>query len=242
MRKEKGVKMKKMTLMQHFSELKQRILWVFLLFMVFFVCGWYVAPWIQSWLTQPLLNVWSDGMLLYAAVTDGLMIQFSLAALFAIVAIVPVVFWHVWAFVKPGLKKSEQNFIWPILILSPILFVCGAAFVFYFLLPIVFDFFVGLNSTGNVPNVFLPDAREYLQFVIKMLRVFGLAFQLPLIMVLLNKIGIIDRLNVIKMRRYVIVLIVILAAILTPPDIVSQMLLALPLYALFEISILFMRK
>jgi Sec-independent protein secretion pathway component TatC len=75
--------MKKMTLMQHFSELKQRILWVFLLFVVFFVCGWYVAPWMQSWLTQPLLNVWSDGMLLYAAVTDGLMIQFSLAALFA---------------------------------------------------------------------------------------------------------------------------------------------------------------
>ena len=234
--------MKKMTLMQHFSELKQRILWTLLLFMMFFVCGWYCAPFIQSWLTQPLLNVWSDGMLLYAAVTDGLMIQFSLAALFAIVAIVPVVFWHVWAFVKPGLKKSEQNFIWPILILSPILFLCGSAFVFYFLLPIVFDFFVGLNSSGNVPNVFLPDAREYLQFVIKMLKVFGVAFQLPLVMVLLNKIGIIDRATVIKMRSYVIVLIVVLAAVLTPPDVVSQMLLALPMYALFEISILFMRK
>lgn len=234
--------MKKMTLMQHFSELKHRILWTLLLFMGFFVCGWYCAPFIQSWLTQPLLNVWTDGMLLYAAVTDGLMIQFSLAALFAIVAIVPVVFWHVWAFVKPGLKKSEQNFIWPILILSPILFLCGAAFVFYFLLPIVFDFFIGLNSAGNVPNVFLPDAREYLQFVIKMLKVFGVAFQLPLVMVLLNKIGFMDRATVIKMRSYVIVLIVVLAAILTPPDVVSQMLLALPMYALFEISILFMRK
>ena len=162
--------------------------------------------------------------------------------MFAIVAIVPVVFWHVWAFVKPGLKQSEQNFIWPMLILSPILFLMGSVFVFYLLLPIVFNFFVGLNTASNVPNVFLPDAREYLQFVIKMLRVFGLAFQLPLIMVLLNKIGIIDRLNVIKMRRYIIVLIVVLAAILTPPDVVSQMLLALPLYALFEISILFMRK
>ena len=93
-----------------------------------------------------------------------------------------------------------------------------------------------------MPNVFLPDAREYLQFVIKMLKVFGVAFQLPLVMVLLNKIGVMDRATVIKMRSYVIVLIVVLAAILTPPDVVSQMLLALPMYALFEISILFMRK
>ena len=234
--------MKKMTMMQHFSELRRRILWVALIFACVFVVGWYVAPWIQEFLTRPLLTVWDEGALIYTGLTDGLMIQFSLAILFALLIIMPVMLWHVWAFVKPGLKKSEQNFIWPMLILSPILFLCGAAFVFYFLLPIVFNFFVGLNTAGNVPNVFLPDAREYLQFVIKMLRVFGLAFQLPLIMVLLNKIGIIDRLNVIKMRRYVIVLIVVLAAILTPPDVVSQMLLALPLYALFEISILFMRK
>ena len=180
--------MKKMTLVQHFSELKRRVLWTLLLFVLFFVCGWYCAPFIQFWLTQPLLNAWSNGILLYVSVTDGLMIRFSLAALFAIVMIVPIVFWHVWAFVKPGLKKSEQNFIWPILILSPVLFICGVLFVFYFLMPIVFKFFIDLNNTGNIPNVFLPDARGYLQFVIKMLKVFGIAFQLPLVMVLLNKI------------------------------------------------------
>lgn len=234
--------MKKMTLVQHFSELKRRVLWTLLLFVLFFVCGWYCAPFIQFWLTQPLLNAWSNGILLYVSVTDGLMIRFSLAALFAIVMIVPIVFWHVWAFVKPGLKKSEQNFIWPILILSPVLFICGVLFVFYFLMPIVFKFFIDLNNTGNIPNVFLPDARGYLQFVIKMLKVFGIAFQLPLVMVLLNKIGLLDKEYVIKMRRYAIVIIVILAAILTPPDVVSQLMLALPMCALFEISILFMRK
>lgn len=234
--------MKNMTLMQHFSELKRRILWTMAIFVLAFVAGWYVAPFLQSFLTMPLINVWPDGALLYTSVTDGLMIQFSLGALFALLISVPVVFWHIWAFVKPGLKKSEQNFIWPILFLSPVLFVAGAAFVFYFLFPIVFDFFIELNRAIDVPNIFLPDVRNYLHFVIKLLTVFGVAFQLPLVLIMLNKIGILHRSYVVKMRRYAIVFIVILAAILTPPDVVSQLLLALPMWGLFELSILFMRK
>ncbi|MDW2995234.1 MAG: twin-arginine translocase subunit TatC [Alphaproteobacteria bacterium] len=234
--------MKNMTLMQHFSELKRRILWTMAIFVLAFVAGWYVAPFLQSFLTMPLINVWPDGALLYTSVTDGLMIQFSLGALFALLISVPVVFWHIWAFVKPGLKKSEQNFIWPILFLSPVLFVAGAAFVFYFLFPIVFDFFIELNRAVDVPNIFLPDVRNYLHFVIKLLTVFGVAFQLPLVLIMLNKIGILHRSYVVKMRRYAIVFIVILAAILTPPDVVSQLLLALPMWGLFELSILFMRK
>ena len=234
--------MKNMTLMQHFSELKRRILWTMAIFVLAFVAGWYVAPFLQSFLTMPLINVWPDGALLYTSVTDGLMIQFSLGALFALLISVPVVFWHIWAFVKPGLKKSEQNFIWPILFLSPVLFVAGAAFVFYFLFPIVFDFFIELNRAVDVPNIFLPDVRNYLHFVIKLLTVFGVAFQLPLVLIMLNKIGLLHRSYVVKMRRYAIVFIVILAAILTPPDVVSQLLLALPMWGLFELSILFMRK
>lgn len=234
--------MKNMTLMQHFSELKRRILWTMAIFVLAFIAGWYVAPFLQSFLTMPLINVWPDGALLYTSVTDGLMIQFSLGALFALLISVPVVFWHIWAFVKPGLKKSEQNFIWPILFLSPVLFVAGAAFVFYFLFPIVFDFFIELNRAVDVPNIFLPDVRNYLHFVIKLLTVFGVAFQLPLVLIMLNKIGILHRSYVVKMRRYAIVFIVILAAILTPPDVVSQLLLALPMWGLFELSILFMRK
>ena len=236
--------MKQMTLMQHFSELRRRVLWVALIFALCFVFGWWVAPFLQQFLTQPLMAVWPDGELLYTGLSDGLMIHFSLATLFSLIVILPVALWHVWAFVKPGLKQSEQNFIWPMLILSPILFVCGAAFVFYFLLPIVFNFFVGLNTAGNVPNVFLPDAREYLQFVIKMLRVFGLAFQLPLIMVLLNKIGIIDRLNVIKMRRYVIVLIVVLIVVVCHINhfLSKQLYLATNQHLLYIIFKLYWRK
>ena len=234
--------MKKMTLMQHFSEMRRRILWCVLIFSLSFVFGWYISPLLQNCLTQPLLSVWPDGALLYTGLTDGLMIRLSLSALFALIILMPVLLWHIWAFVSPGLKKSERNFIWPILILSPILFLMGASFAFYFLFPIAFKFFVELNQTTNVPSMLLPVARDYLRFAIGMLKIFGVAFQLPLVMVLMNRLGVLKRSLVIKSRRYAIVFIIIVAAVLTPPDVVSQVLLALPLWLLFEFSILFMRR
>lgn len=233
--------MKKMTMMQHFSELRSRILWCVLIFFCAFVAGWYLSPCVQRILTQPLLNVWSDGMLLYTGLSDGLMVRLSLAGLFALVVILPVVLWHVWAFVSPGLKQTEKKVIFPILIMSPILFVLGAGFAFYCLLPIVFKFFVDLNQVATVPNLLLPDVRDYLRFAIGLLKVFGVAFQLPLVLVLLNRIGVLKKSTIVKFRRYVIVIIVLIAAVLTPPDVVSQILLAMPMYLLFEASILFMR-
>lgn len=234
--------MKQMTLMQHFSELRRRILWIALVFLCALVVGWYVAPFIQQLLTAPLLGVWGDGALIYTGLSDGLMIRFSLAGLFAMVMIGPVALWHMWAFVAPGLKKNERGVIFPMLIMSPILFLVGAGFAFYFLFPVVFKFFIELNRAAPVPAVLLPVARDYLTFAIRLLKVFGVAFQLPLVLVLLNRIGVLERSSVLKMRRYAIVLIVVLAAVLTPPDVVSQVMLALPMWALFEISILFMRR
>ena len=234
--------MKKMTLLQHFSEMRRRVLWVVLIFLLAFVGGWYVAPAVQVLLTRPLLDVWADGVLLYSGVTDGLMIRFSLAALVAIVVVIPAALWHVWAFVAPGLRDTERRFIWPVLVASPVLFILGAAFAFYFLFPMTFKFFLELNQGLDVPNVLLPVARDYLTFAIGMLKVFGVAFQLPLLMVLLNRIGVLHKTQAIKMRRYAIVAIVVVATVLTPPDIVSQVLLAIPMWLLFEISILFMRR
>ena len=228
--------------MQHFSEWRRRILWCACVFAIAFIGGWYLSPFIQNVLTQPLLSVWPDGLFLYTGLSDGLMVRLSLSGLVALLVIIPVVLWHVWAFVKPGLKKSEQKFIFPVLIMSPILFVAGAAFAFYFLLPIVFRFFVDLNQTADVPNVLLPAVRDYLRFAIGLLKVFGIAFQLPLVLVLLNRIGVLKKSLVVKFRRYAIVLIVLFAAILTPPDVVSQLLLAIPMWLLFEFSILFMRQ
>ena len=128
------------------------------------------------------------------------------------------------------------------MIASPMLFLIGAAFAFYVLFPFVFGFFIELNQNSPVPTVFLPVVRDYLTFAIRLLKVFGVAFQLPIVMILLNRIGVLSRSKVVAMRRYAIVFLVVVAAVLTPPDVVSQILLAVPMWALFEISILFMRR
>ncbi len=232
----------RMTMTQHFTELRRRILWTFAVFVLALVAGWYVAPWLQRVLTAPLFDVWPDGELLYTGLTDGLMIRFSLAVLFGLFVTIPFALWQVWAFVRPGLHKKEQRIIWPVLVASPILFLIGAAFAFYVLFPFVFGFFIELNESAPVPSVVLPAATNYLAFAVGMLKIFGVAFQLPLVLVLLNRIGVLSRSWAIKMRRYVIVLIAVIAAVLTPPDVVSQIVLGVPMWLLFEISILFMRK
>lgn len=234
--------MKKMTLMQHFAELRRRVLWTLAFFIVAFGAGWFVAPYIQEFLTAPLIDVWDDAQLLYTGITDGLMINLSLALLVAVMMTTPFALWQIWAFVAPGLHKNERDFVVPIFVISPILFVAGAAFAFYVLFPTVFGFFIELNKSAPVPAIIMPAARDYLIFAIRLLKVFGIAFQLPLVMVLLNRAGVLARERVIAMRRYAIIFIVIAAAVLTPPDVVSQILLAVPMWALFEISILFMKK
>jgi sec-independent protein translocase protein TatC len=165
-----------------------------------------------------------------------------LALLVAVMMTIPFALYQIWAFVAPGLHKNERDFVVPIFVLSPILFLGGAAFAFYLLFPTVFKFFFELNEMAPVPAIIMPVARDYLTFTIRMLKVFGIAFQLPLVMVLLNRAGVLARERVIAMRRYAIIIIVIAAAVLTPPDVVSQILLAVPMWALFEISILFMKK
>lgn len=234
--------MKKMTMMQHFAELRNRVLWTFGFFCLAFGLGWWVAPYIQEFLTSPLIAVWDDAQMLYTGITDGLMITLSLALLVAIMLTIPFALYQIWAFVAPGLHQNERRFVLPIFILSPLLFIAGAAFAFYALFPTVFRFFIELNESAPVPAIIMPAVRDYLTFSIGLLKVFGIAFQLPLVLVLLNRVGVLSRERAIQMRRYAIVCIVTVAAILTPPDVVSQVLLALPMWALFEISILFMRK
>lgn len=232
----------KMTLLQHFSELRRRILWTMVVFIFAFGLGWIVAPVTELFLTYPLLEVWDDAALLYTGLSDGLMIQFSLATLVAMIVTIPVFMWHIWAYVAPGLHKSEKQFLLPIFLLSPILFVMGAAFAFYILFPIVFKFFIDISNSKSLPVVLFPSIKGYLAFAIDLLKVFGVAFQLPLVLVLLNRAGVLSKKTAQRSRKYVIVLIFIMAAILTPPDIVSQILLAIPMWLLFEISLLFMCK
>ena len=232
----------KMTLMQHFVELRRRILWTALVFVFAFGLGWLVAPYVELFLVKPLMNIWNDATLIYTKLTDGLMIRFSLATLVALIITIPVLMWHIWAYVAPGLHKNEKQLLLPIFLLSPLLFVCGAAFAFYVLFPFVFKFFLEISETTNVPTVLLPAVKGYLGFAIGLLKVFGIAFQLPLVLIVLNRIGVLSKQTAINCRKYVIVCIFIVAAVLTPPDIVSQILLAVPMWLLFEFSLLFMKK
>ena len=179
----------KMTLMQHFAELRRRILWTALVFLLSFGFGWLVAPFVESFLTMPLLAVWKDAALLYTGMSDGLMIRFSLATLVALIITIPVLLWHIWAYIAPGMHKNEKSLLLPIFLLSPLLFVIGAAFAFYVLFPIVFKFFLELNESADIPVVLFPAVRGYLSFTIDLLKVFGVAFQLPLVLILLNRVG-----------------------------------------------------
>ena len=234
--------MKKMTLAEHFSELRRRILFVLGFFVLAFCFGWCVSPFVQEFITAPLISVWDNSQMLYTGITDALMVQLSLAMLVAIMLTVPFLLFQIWAFIAPGLHKNERDFIVPIFVFSPLLFFCGAAFAFYVLFPTVFKFFIDLGQSSPVPAIIMPDVRDYIGFAIGLLKVFGIAFQLPLVLVLLNRVGVLPRARVVAVRRYAIVFIVIAAAILTPPDVVSQILLALPMWGLFELSILFMKK
>lgn len=231
----------KMTLMQHFAELRRRMLWTAVVFIIAFVFGWVISDWTEVFLTTPLINVWDNAALLYTEITDGLMIQFSLATLVALIITVPVLLWNIWAYIAPGLHKNEKQFLVPIFVLSPLLFVLGAAFAFYVLFPVVFGFFVEINEAVSVPTVLMPSIKGYLAFSIGLLKVFGLVFQLPLVLVGLNRAGLLSKESAIKSRRYVIIGAFVLGAMLTPPDVLSQILLALPMLVLFEISLLFMR-
>ena len=232
----------KMTLMQHFAELRRRILWTALIFLCAFGVGWIVAPYVEVFLVNPLIKVWGDATLLYTKISDGLMIQFSLATLVALIISIPVLMWHIWAYVAPGLHKNEKQLLLPIFLCSPILFLLGAAFAFYVLFPFVFKFFIQISETSNLPTVLLPAIKGYLAFAIELLKVFGIAFQLPLVLIALNRIGLLPKQTAEKCRRYVIIGIFVIAAVLTPPDIVSQILLAFPMWLLFEASLLFMRR
>lgn len=234
--------MKKMTMIQHFAELRRRVLWTIGFFILALIGGWFVAPFVQEFLTAPLIAVWDDAQLIYTGITDGLMVQLSMALLVALMLTIPVALWQIWGFVAPGLHKNEKRFVVAIFVLSPLLFIAGVAFAFYLLFPFVFSFFIELNESAPVPAVVMPAVRDYISFSIGLLKVFGIAFQLPLVLVLLNRAGILSRTRAVAMRRYVIVIIAIAAAVLTPPDVVSQILLGVPLWILFEVSILFMKK
>jgi sec-independent protein translocase protein TatC len=219
-------------LVAHLLELRNRLLrivWGILL--VFLPLGFYANE-LFAWLAGPLLKQLPIGGALVATeVASPFMTPFKLAMVVAVIIAMPWILFQVWAFVAPGLYKSERRLIWPLLASSVVLFYLGMAFAYYVVFPLMFGFFISVLPPGVE---LMTDIRQYLDFVLGMFLAFGLAFEVPVAIVLLVRAGAVTPGQLTANRGYVLLGAFTLGMILTPPDILSQTLLAVPLYLLFE--------
>jgi sec-independent protein translocase protein TatC len=237
---------KPMPLLDHLVELRRRLIWSIVAFMIAFVVSYYFSNRIYFFLAEPLAGVLrsqghSDPRLIYTQLYEAFFTRIKVAFFAAAFIAFPVIANQIWLFVAPGLYRSEKRALLPFLIATPVLFFLGAALAYYFVFPFAWRFFASFQSEtggGGVPIELLPRVSEYLDLVMKLIFAFGLTFELPVLLTLLAKVGIISSKGLRRYRRYAWVGMFVIAAILAPPDVITQSGLALPLIGLYEISIL----
>lgn len=232
-------KLPESTLLSHLLELRDRLLRALVSTLVIAVPCLYFANDIFTWLSAPLRDQLPEGATLIAtSVVAPFMTPFKLALLAAIFFAMPVILYQVWAFVAPGLYRHERRFALPLFVSSVVLFYGGAAFAYFVVFPVIFQFFVMTTPEGVS---MMTDMTQYMDFAVLLFFAFGLAFEIPVATVLLVRTGLVKREALSKNRGYVLLGIFIIAAFLTPPDPVSQTMMALPMYALYEIGLLMSR-
>jgi len=228
----------KAPLLDHLIELRRRLLWcVVTLAVSFGICLYFARP-IFGFLVQPLLAAGQD-RLIYTAVFEAFFVEIKVAFFAALMVSFPIIANQLWQFIAPGLYKKEKRAFAPFLLLTPFLFLAGAALAYYVAMPVALHFLLGYE--GNIAGVqqeALPGVGNYLSFVTRFIFGFGVAFLLPVLLMLLEKAGLVTRAQLKRGRRYAIVVAFIIAAVLTPPDVVSQLLLAVPLVVLYEFSLI----
>lgn len=245
-------------LIEHLAELRNRLIWSALAFVVAMFAIYPVAQHVFNFLTSPLCNALkmtdqSCG-LVYIKMQEGFFVNINIAMFGGFILAFPVIAYQLWRFIAPGLYKSERNAFLPFLIASPLMFIFGAAFCFYIVLPTVFSFFLGFQQGELAPTpqdaaavattakampglVFQGSAQEYMSLTMKFILAFGLCFQLPVLLTLMGKAGLVSSKGLGGVRKYAIVAILVVAAIITPPDVMSQVILFAAIYPLYEISI-----
>ncbi len=229
----------------HLTELRSRLIYSFIFLIIFFIGCYIFAEYIYGFLVEPYAQaVKDDGSnrrLIFTALQETFLTYLKVSFFTAFFITFPFILIQIWKFIAPGLYKHEKVAILPYLVLTPVLFFLGGLLVYYLIMPLAIKFFLSFESTGlstNLPIQLEAKVNEYLSLVMKLIFAFGISFQLPVILSLLARIGLIDSNFLKKRRKYVIVIIFAFAALLTPPDPITQIGLAIPLLILYELSIL----
>ena len=234
-----------MPLLAHLVELRRRLMWSIAAFFVAFLVCYHFSTQIYSFLAQPLADILAsrpgaDRRLIYTALYEAFFTYIKVAFFGAGFFAFPVIASQLYLFVAPGLYRSEKRAFLPFLLATPLLFVLGAALAYYLIFPVAWRFFLSFETPtggGGLPIELQAKVGEYLDLVMKLIFAFGIAFQLPVLLTLLAKVGIISSRGLKKQRRYAYVGMFVVAAILAPPDVITQIGLAVPLILLYEVSI-----
>ena len=232
--------MTKETVISHFLELRTRLLKVIIFFVFLSILGIPFSAEIYSFVAAPLINLLPDGATMIATeVASPFMAPIKLTLYLAMLFSMPWLFYQIWMFISPGLYNNERAFTGPLLFSTIILFFSGASFAFFIVCPIIFKFFIGMAPESII---IMTDISQYLSFIFKLVFAFGVAFEIPVATILLVKSGFATRNSLIKARPYFVILFLIIGMLLTPPDIFSQLFLAIPMWVLFEIGIILAKK
>src|SRR5215218_4950534 len=231
----------KAPLLDHLIELRRRLLWcVATLLGGFFICLYFAKP-IFAVLVQPLLAA-GQGKLIYTDIFEAFFVEVKVAFFAALMISFPVLATQIWRFVAPGLYAKEKKAFLPFLLMTPFFFAAGASFAYFVAMPWALKFLLGFEGdVGGVTQEALPAIGNYLNFTTRFLFGFGVAFLTPVLLMVLERAGIVTREQLAKSRRYAIVAAAAVAAVLTPPDVVSMLLLLVPLYLLYEFAIIAIR-